>query len=81
MNAPERTKESSVVAWVAIVLAVGGAILLYPIGSGLANLLFVLIKVCMVVGLLAYLFAKQPRTGFWVWTVASCCAVVMTACK
>lgn len=51
MKAPERTKESSVAAWAAIVLAVGGAVLLYPIGSGPANLLFIFIKVCMVVDL------------------------------
>ena len=37
--------------WISVLLAVGGALMLYPIGAAAANAVFVLVKICMVAGL------------------------------
>lgn len=66
--------------WLSVVLAVAGALMLFPIGSAAKNAVFVLIKIGMVSGLLVQLFAKK-RGGLWLWTVCSGAAVVMTLIK
>ena len=46
--------------WVSVAAAVLGAILLYPLGNGFADFLFVLVKAAMVGGLLLLLL-KNPN--------------------
>lgn len=65
---------------ISVVLAVAGALLLYPIGSGAANAVFVLIKIGMVSGLLILLFGKK-RGGFFLWALCSAGAICMTILK
>jgi hypothetical protein len=77
----KRTRQSVVAAWVAVVFAISGALMLYPIGAPALNCIFVIVKICMVSGLLVYIFSGNPRVGFVLWTVASVVAVVMTAIK
>lgn len=66
--------------WVSVLLAVSGAILLFPIGIFLADITFVIVKVCMVTGLLVILIGKRSE-GFYLWATASGCAVIMTVIK
>ena len=66
--------------WVSVALAVGGALLLYPIGTALTDILFIAVKVGMVTGLLILLLAHR-LSGFWIWAAFSVCAVVMTIIK
>ena len=65
---------------ISVVLAVAGALLLYPIGSSAANAVFVLIKIGMVSGLLILLFGKK-RGGFFLWALCSAGAICMTILK
>ena len=66
--------------WVSVAAAVLGAILLYPLGNGFADFLFVLVKAAMVGGLLLLLLKKE-RKGYPIWAWASAGAVVMTIVK
>ena len=66
--------------WVAVALAIGGAVLLFPIGRPLANTVFILVKLGMVGGLLAAIRTGK-KTGLTVWTAFSAGAVVMTLIK
>lgn len=74
-------KSTTAAAWIGIVFAVSGAILLYPIGKNYLNLIFIVVKICMVAGLLIFLFGMSKRRGLTLWTWASAIAVVMTICK
>ncbi|HUM83325.1 MAG TPA: hypothetical protein PLN48_06065 [Lachnospiraceae bacterium] len=75
-------KSVRICAWIAVLFAVSGAILLFPIGTALLNVLFILIKICMVLGLILFLFsADARRPGFILWTIASLFAVLMTILK
>ena len=65
--------------WLSVVMAVAGALLLYPIGTTAANTIFILIKIGMVSGL-ALLFLRK-KAGFYVWASFSVGAVVMTLIK
>lgn len=66
--------------WAALVLAVAGACLLFPIGPTAANVCFLLVKIGMIAGVLMMLF-KGSRTGFQIWVVCSVLAVIMTIMK
>lgn len=66
--------------WISVALAIGGALLLYPIGPGAANVVFICVKVGMVSGLLILLFS-QKIGGFCLWATCSGLAVVMTILK
>lgn len=81
MTELRRTNISVAAAWTAVVLAIGGALMLYPIGAPALNCAFVIVKILMVSGLLVYIFSGKPRVGFVLWAVASAFAVVMTAIK
>lgn len=81
MRELRRTRQSLAAAWIAVVLVIGGALMLYPIGTPILNCLFVVVKVCMVSGLLVYIFSGNPRAGVFLWTIASVAAVAMTAIK
>lgn len=63
-----------------IVFAVGGAVMLFPIGGEAANTIFVLVKVGMVTGLII-LLASQKIGGYCTWATCSILAIVMTAIK
>ncbi|MGI6737177.1 MAG: hypothetical protein ACOX41_07700 [Anaerovoracaceae bacterium] len=70
MHPPEQRKEVDtmktnlvIAGWIAILLAVGGAILLYPIGAVQWNICFVIIKICMVSGLVMFLFTSHHQGG------------------
>ncbi len=62
-----------VTAWVSVLFACAGIILLYPLGDSFLNLLFLFDKVCIIAGIFTFLFAPpQKRTkGLWLWTLAS----------
>lgn len=62
-------------------LAVSGACMLYPIGNTGMNVVFVLVKICMVTGLLVFLYGKNKNTGLNLWTCASVLACVCTIVK
>ena len=66
--------------WLSVLLAVSGALMLYPIGTPALNAVFVAVKIGMVGGLLILLLSGS-RKGFWLWAVCSGLAVVMTVCK
>ncbi len=71
-------------AWVAVALAVAGAVLLYPIGSLPLDCAFALVKACMVAGLVVFALSARDATaqaGFTLWAVASVGAIVLTICK
>lgn len=76
-----KNKSSVAAAWVAVVLAILGALMLYPIGAPALNCTFVIVKICMVSGLLIYILSSNQGAGFNLWLVASIAAVVMTAIK
>lgn len=66
--------------WISVAAAVLGAVLLYPLGNGFADFLFLLVKAAMVGGLLMLLL-KKDRKGYALWAGASAGAVVMTVVK
>lgn len=63
--------------WVSVVLAIVGACMLYPVGPNVANVAFVIVKICMVVGLMVMLCARKMG-GFYLWAAGSVGAIVMT---
>jgi hypothetical protein len=73
-------KKLKIWLWVSVLLAVSGALMLYPIGIPSANVIFVIVKICMVTGLLIMLFAKKIG-GYCLWATASLVAVIMTIIK
>jgi hypothetical protein len=70
-----------ITAWIAVAFAVSGAFLLFPIGTPALNFLFVIVKICMVAGLLTFLYTGNRKSGFTVWAIASLFAVLMTILK
>lgn len=66
--------------WIAVVAAVIGAVMLYPIGPALWNKIFILIKIGMVSGLLMLLIGRH-RSGYFFWSAFSLLAVLMTLLK
>jgi len=66
--------------WLSMVLAVAGALMLYPIGAPALDILFIVIKAGMVAGLLTML-KRQGQKGFRLWAVCSGLAVLMTILK
>lgn len=68
-------------AVLALVLVIAGAILLYPIGSGPANRIFLVVKACMAAGLLMFLFSDRQETGLKLWAYASVLACACTIYK
>jgi len=79
-NMGKMNKTLVVWLWISVALAVSGAYMLYPIGIWIADITFVIVKVCMVTGLLIMLAAKKAE-GFYLWATASGCAVIMTIIK
>ena len=80
MGAMHRSDAAVKAAWAAVVLAVAGALLLYPIGTSALDMVFVLTKICMVAGLLVFIFSDR-KAGFVLWACASIIAVCMTIAK
>ncbi len=74
-------RSTKTAAWIAILFAVSGAVLLFPIGKPSLNVLFIIIKICMVTGLLMFLYSGSKRFGFTMWAIASLFAVLMTLLK
>lgn len=66
--------------WASVAMAIGGALLLFPVGSAAGNLLFAAMKVGMVSGLLTALFCRR-RGGLVLWSVCSAGAVACTLLK
>lgn len=66
--------------WLAVLLTIGGAVLLYPIGAPALNILFILVKIGMLAGLAVLLFPKKAY-GLAIWAPFSAGAVVMTIVK
>ena len=63
-----------ITAWIAALLCVAGIFALYPIGSTGMNILFLIVKSCMLTGLMIFLFARNSRRqmhGLWIWTLLS----------
>jgi hypothetical protein len=65
--------------WLSIATTGIGAFLLYPIGSAMMNVLFIVIKIGMAAGIIL-LLAGSSR-GFPVWCLFSAGAVAMTILK
>lgn len=63
-----------------MMMTAAGAFLLYPIGTAIANQIFVLIKIGMGSGLILLLFLRK-KAGFPVWVSFSVGAVIMTLIK
>jgi len=66
--------------WISVAAAVIGAMRLYPIGTGFADFLFIIVKASMIGGLLTMLLKKDQK-GYPVWAWASAGAVLMTLIK
>lgn len=66
--------------WFAAVTVVIGVIMLYPIGTTAANVLFILVKIGMMAGILLFM-QKQTKGRFLVWGIFSSLAVVMSLVK
>jgi len=66
--------------WVSVVMAVMGALMLYPIGTGAADCIFILVKIGMVTGLMI-LIVSGKTGGYCTWATCSCGAVIMTIIK
>ena len=83
---PDRTsvvftgKSIRIWSFLSIIAASAGAFMLYPIGTAVLNVLFVLIKISMVSGLLIMLI-RHHCSGLYLWCGASLAAIVMTICK
>ncbi|MCI1723456.1 MAG: hypothetical protein LKM41_11830 [Lachnospiraceae bacterium] len=54
-----------ITAWIAVAFAVSGAFLLFPIGTPALNFLFVIVKICMVAGLLTLSVHRQQEIGIY----------------
>ncbi|GEM_PF-894242 len=80
MGTMERNDAVRKASWAAVILAVAGALLLYPIGMPVFDAIFVLTKICMVGGLLLLIFSGR-KAGFVLWAAASVVAVAMTIAK
>lgn len=80
MGAMERNDAVRKASWAAVVLAVAGALLPYPIGTPVLNAILILTKICMVGGLLILIFPGR-KAGFALWAAASAVAVAMTVAK
>lgn len=74
------SKKLTVWLWVSVVLAIAGALLLYPIGSAGENAVFAAVKIGMVSGLLILIFGRK-KGGFYLWAICSAGAVCMTVLK
>ena len=74
------TNKLKIWLWVSVVLAIGGAVMLYPIGTCITNTIFVIIKIGMVSGLMVLIFARKIA-GYCIWASFSLGAVVMTIIK
>lgn len=66
--------------WLSVVMAIVGALLLYPIGTTIADSIFVAVKIGMVTGLILLLFPRK-KVGFSIWASFSAGAVMMTLIK
>lgn len=63
-----------ITAWIAALLCVAGIFTLYPIGSTIMNILFLVVKTGMLAGLLIFLLTRKTRRqmhGLWIWTLFS----------
>lgn len=61
--------------WISVAAAIVGAFLLFPIGAIALNVVWIVAKVGMIVGLILLLFPKK-KVGFNIWVVF--CAVAIT---
>lgn len=66
--------------WFAIITVVVGAFMLYPIGTTLTNVLFIIVKIGMGAGIIALLVTRSMKS-FCFWATFSALAVVMTIVK
>lgn len=74
------TKELKMWLWLSVILTIAGALLLYPIGTVVLNIIFIVIKIGMLVGLFVLLFLKK-KAGFYLWVLFCIGAVIMTIFK
>jgi hypothetical protein len=64
----------------AIFTVILGAVLLFPIGNNVMNVVFIIVKLGMLAGILM-LLVKRDMKGFWVWAAFAALAIVMTIVK
>lgn len=69
------------IAVMGLILAAAGVFLLYPIGSAPANRIFLIVKACMMAGLLMFLLSERQETGLKLWAYASVLACACTIYK
>lgn len=69
------------IAVMGLILAAAGVFLLYPIGSSPANRIFLIVKACMMAGLLMFLLSERQETGLKLWAYASVLACACTIYK
>ncbi|MGI6229417.1 MAG: hypothetical protein ACOYJL_00740 [Tractidigestivibacter sp.] len=66
--------------WFAAATVVIGAIMLYPIGTPVANVAFLLVKAGMLAGIV-WLMRSKSKAAWNLWATFSALAVVMTLIK
>jgi hypothetical protein len=82
-SGPQTGKRSGALTawlWFAAVTVVIGVVMLYPIGRPVWNVVFILVKIGMMVGILLFM-KEQTRGRFCVWAVSSGLAVIMSLIK
>jgi hypothetical protein len=80
MTSNTNSKPLTAWLWFAAATVVIGAFMLYPIGTTVANIAFILVKIGMFAGIIA-LMATGSTKAFAFWAVCSALAVVMTIVK
>ena len=72
-----------ITAWVGVLLAAAGFILLYPIGNYLLNIILIATQAAQIGGLLVFLFTpgKKRTNGLWLFTFAAMTAAMLVVFK
>jgi ABC-type Fe3+-siderophore transport system permease subunit len=72
-----------ITAWIGVLLAAAGFILLYPIGNYLLNIILIVTQAAQIGGLLVFLFTpgKKRTNGLWLFTFAAMTAAMLVVFK
>ncbi len=72
-----------ITAWIGVLLAAAGFILLYPIGNYLLNIILIATQAAQIGGLLVFLFTpgKKRTNGLWLFTFAAMTAAMLVVFK
>ena len=72
-----------ITAWIGVLLAAAGFILLYPTGNSLLNIMLIVTQAAQIGGLLVFLFTpgKKRTNGLWLFTFAAMTAAMLVVFK